>query len=157
MLKNLKGAVRALDGFPRLPWFFVKMMGGRIVYFRPVALQAKRIALLDPSRAVHIVAVAAADIPIVHLALHEGPVNIYFFQNLSVGEIHPLGKQLRDGVIQKIIEIVGVVTHGRAPGMAGRAEFDLLTGTHAGCFNDQFEIGRIRPGHIRQLGPGHMP
>lgn len=57
------------DGLAFFPLLLVKMMGCGILNFFAVTLQAQGIALFDAPGAVDIVAVAAAHVPVVHLAL----------------------------------------------------------------------------------------
>ena len=83
--KDLTGC-RA-DRFARRPLFFVEMVVGRIVDRSPVTLEAEIVAVLDAPDAVDVVAVAAADLPVVHLALHERPVDVNLVENLTVGKI----------------------------------------------------------------------
>jgi hypothetical protein len=105
--QHLPGA--GFDRFPLFPRFFVKVVVLGVVDGRLVALEAQRVALADALCAVHIVAVAAAHALFVHLALHEGAVNIDLVKDLPVREIISLGQQLRNGIIEEVDIGVGVV------------------------------------------------
>jgi len=80
-------AVRGLYRRSLLTLLLVKMMGPGIVFGGLVALEAQIVAFQKYLCTVNVMAVAAADIPVVHLALGEGAVHIYLFKDLSVRKI----------------------------------------------------------------------
>jgi hypothetical protein len=94
-------SVSRLDGIPLLPFLLVEMMLLGIIFTGAVALKTEPIPLLDHFETVHIMAVAAAHIPMVHLALGEGAVNIDLIQDLSVREIELFGQQAGEHAVQQ--------------------------------------------------------
>ncbi len=150
-------AVGGLDGVALFPLLLVEMMLGGVVVACPVALKAQAVAFLHAFDAVDVVAVAAAHIPRVHLALGERGVGIDLFQDLAVGEVQVLGEQAWQHGIQKIRFDVGVIPQDRPAGMARRAQLHQFAGLQPGGADRKVEVFHRRPGHVRKLGPLHMP
>ncbi len=61
-----------------------------VVEFRPMALGTKVVLLLVALETMNIMTVAAAHTVLVHLALHEGAVDIDLIEDLAVRVIKPL-------------------------------------------------------------------
>ena len=80
----------------------VHVMVEGVVFIGPVTLGAQGIPLKLPLQAVRIVTVAAANIFHVHLALGKRAVFIVFILELPVDVIGWPGRQLRDGITQKL-------------------------------------------------------
>ena len=81
---------RPVGGPDRLALFallLVKVMLPRVVGLRAMALQAEIVSFPDRPDAVYLVAVAAAHIPVIHLALRERAVHVDLVEDLAVGEI----------------------------------------------------------------------
>jgi hypothetical protein len=93
-------AVRRLDRFPFFTLFLVKVMSLGVILTGPMALKTEIVPLLQQFSAVHIVAVAAAHVPMVHLALCERSVNINLFQDLSICKIEAFGEKRRQQAVE---------------------------------------------------------
>ena len=76
------------NGLPFLALSLVKMMFLGVIFVCAVALEAKAVSLFNDLHTVHVMAVAAAHIPVVHLALGERTVYVDLLQNLSIRKIH---------------------------------------------------------------------
>jgi len=73
--------------FNRLPFLalsLVKMMFLGVIFIDTVALEAKAVSLFDDLHTVHVMAVAAAHIPVVHFALGERSVYVHLLQDLPI-------------------------------------------------------------------------
>jgi hypothetical protein len=81
------------DGLSRLTCRFMKMMILRIVLIRAVALKAKGVAAFHDLGAVHVMAVAAAHVPMVHFTLGKGTVDIDLVFDLAVRVVEMFVKQ----------------------------------------------------------------
>jgi hypothetical protein len=92
---NLKEhlAVRRFDRFAFFSLLLMKMVPLSIVLTGPMALKTEIVPLLQEFYAVHIVAVAAPHIPMIHLALCKRSVNINLFQDLPICEIDAFGEK----------------------------------------------------------------
>ena len=134
----------------------VEVVVARVVTFALVALQAEAVALEVQLQRVAVVAVAAAHLARVHLALQERPVDVDLVEDLTVRVVQPLAQQRRQVGVEQLTAGVVVVAQLGAAAMAGRAQLHLLARIHAFCFDHQFIISALRPGHIREFGPFHM-
>jgi uncharacterized protein (UPF0264 family) len=88
----------------------MKVMSLPIVDGCLMALEAQRISRFDGLHAVNIVAVAAADLPVVHLALGEGTIDVDLIENLSVRKVEPLSQEAGQHGVQKVVFGMGVVS-----------------------------------------------
>jgi hypothetical protein len=78
----------------------VEMVLGSVVVFCTMALVAEFVFLLVTLKAVNVMAIAAANAAMIHLALHERPVDVDFFKDLAVRIIEPFPEYLRYHHIQ---------------------------------------------------------
>jgi hypothetical protein len=93
-----------------------------VIFACPVALKTQIVALFDQLGTVYIVAVAAAHIPIIHLALHKRAVHIYFVPDLPIRKIQFRGQQTRQKAVQEVRLCVGVIPQDSSPRMARGAQ-----------------------------------
>ncbi len=96
----------------------VEVMRGHIIFIHPVALGTKLIAGVAELKTVRVMAITAADVSMIHLALHKGTIDVILFQHLSVGIIDTLPKQGGRGMIEKFPVSWPDVMEREPPGMA---------------------------------------
>ena len=146
-------AVRPDDRFAVLPGLLVEMVLVDVVLRLAVTLQAQRVVFQHGFHRVHVVAVAAAHVALVHLALRERAVNVDLVEDLAVGEVQALVEQARQEGVHEGAAVVVEIAHRGAPRVARRAQLDVLARAQAGGGLHQPEIGGRRTRDVGDLGP----
>ena len=151
-------ALDAKMAFARLTvmHLLVEVVCFAVIDLGAVALGAELVLLLMAFEAVDIMTVATAHAVLVHLALHERPVDVDLFEDLAVRVIEPLGEQLRHHQVEQLAFDMPVVAKLEAPGVAGRTKPDLFTGLKLAAAHDQREVLRGRSRQGRLVGPFEM-
>ena len=115
----------AVAGFALVD-LLVEVMVVTVVGLAQMTLQTEVVALELELQAVGIVAVAAADIVVEHLALHERPVDVDLVEDLPVGVIQALVKGRRGHVLQHGNIRMVVAPQDHPPRVTGSAQIDQV-------------------------------
>jgi len=102
----------AITRFDRLSLFtllFVKVMPFGVILTGPMALKTDLISLFEKLNAMHVVAVTAAHVTMVHLALCERAVDVDLVEDLSIRMVEILFQQRRHHAIQQLPLLQGSV------------------------------------------------
>jgi hypothetical protein len=80
----------------------VEMVLEAVVGITTVALKAQVVPLFEQSKAVNVVAIAAAHVVLVHFALNERPVYIHLLEDLTIRVVKPFAEHCRELAVHQM-------------------------------------------------------